>query len=141
MTKLNIQQHIDLISLTTFHTVAIARRLVTLDNKHQLNDLSTLLNQENFIILGSGSNVLFTDDYHGTVILNRLSGIKTIEETSNRVKVTIAAGEIWHDIVINMSNRGYYGLENLALIPGTIGAAVVQNIGAYGVEINRFITS
>lgn len=132
---------VNLRDFTTFCTLASADRLIFL---HQLSDLEHLhqqLNHQPFIVLGSGSNVLFADDYHGTVVVNRLRGVQMIDEDTEQALVCVAAGEIWHDIVVSLSQRGLYGLENLALIPGTMGAAPVQNIGAYGVEVADFIHS
>ncbi len=104
-------------------------------------DLSSFqLQAQSVLILGSGSNVLFAKDYHGTVLLNRLQGL-AIEDNDATIKVRAGAGLIWHDFVVSMSKQGFFGLENLALIPGTVGAAPVQNIGAYGVEVADFIES
>lgn len=130
---------IDLTNLTTFKTAAKAKRLIALDSTAQLNDLPQQLAGEAFIILGGGSNVLFADDYDGTVIVNRLRGQTIVAEDDDAVSIRLGAGENWHDCVCALSARGFYGLENLALIPGTIGAAPVQNIGAYGVEVADFI--
>ncbi|PIE45745.1 MAG: UDP-N-acetylenolpyruvoylglucosamine reductase [Gammaproteobacteria bacterium] len=126
---------------TTFKTGSTAKHIIILNNTNQLLDLTKQLSGNPFIVLGSGSNVLFVSDYPGSVIINRLRGIEIINENDHRVIVRVAAGEIWHDIVESFSRSGYYGLENLALIPGTVGAAPVQNIGAYGVEISNFVQS
>jgi UDP-N-acetylmuramate dehydrogenase len=87
------------------------------------------------LFLGRGSNVLFTKDFDGIVIINRLKGIKIIKEDENNVWIRSMGGEWWHDLVLFAVNKGYWGIENLALIPGTVGATPVQNIGAYGVEL------
>ncbi|MBX4181216.1 UDP-N-acetylmuramate dehydrogenase [Sodalis sp. CWE] len=89
------------------------------------------------IVLGSGSNVLFLENYDGTVLLNRITGI-TIEERSNAWYLHVGAGEIWHNLVNICLKKRIPGLENLALIPGRVGSAPIQNIGAYGVELQRF---
>lgn len=134
---------VDLSTYTTFKTAASAAALVEISDTAQLTDLSEQLRRpiQNFIVLGSGSNVLFADNYEGLVIVNRLRGKQILAEDDKHVVIKIAAGEIWHDIVCEMSQKGYYGLENLALIPGTVGAAPVQNIGAYAVEVSDFIES
>ena len=91
------------------------------------------------LVLGEGSNTLFTKDYDGLVILNRLKGISVVEQNEETVTVNIKAGENWHQFVEFAIKQGWYGLENLALIPGLVGAAPIQNIGAYGVEIKDYI--
>ncbi len=127
--------------LTTFHTTAFAQQLIIIDKLSVLNDLPHRLANQDFIVLGSGSNVLFADDYQGIVLVNRLRGIKIIQEDNQHALIEVAAGENWHNLVLTLNQQGLYGLENLALIPGTMGAAPVQNIGAYGVEVANFIDS
>ena len=87
------------------------------------------------LILGGGSNILFTKNFNGLVIKNNLKGINTVFEDENEVIIKAAAGENWHEFVLWTIEKKYYGLENLSLIPGCIGASPMQNIGAYGVEI------
>ena len=91
------------------------------------------------LVLGGGTNVLFAADYRGRVVVNRLSGIALVEETEAAVKLKVAAGENWHQLVMYAIDAGCYGLENLSLIPGSVGAAPVQNIGAYGVELSSVL--
>ena len=93
------------------------------------------------LILGEGSNTVFTEDFNGLVILNRLRGIEKTSETDGHVIVRAAAGENWHDFVDVCLSKRWFGLENLALIPGLVGAAPIQNIGAYGVEVKDAIVS
>ena len=85
------------------------------------------------MVLGGGSNVLFLEDFHGTIIINAIKGI-TIEEHAEAWQLHIGAGENWHELVEHTLKKGITGLENLALIPGMAGSAPIQNIGAYGVE-------
>lgn len=91
--------------------------------------------------LGGGSNLLLQGDVSGLVLINRIAGITQVEQTDACVDVEFGAGEVWHDCVAWAVERGFGGIENLALIPGTVGAAPVQNIGAYGVEIKDVIQS
>lgn len=93
------------------------------------------------LILGGGSNILFTRDFPGLIIKNDIHGIELIQESNEHVWLTIGGGENWHNLVLYCINRGYAGIENLSLIPGTVGAAPIQNIGAYGVEIESVLES
>jgi len=89
--------------------------------------------------LGEGSNIVLAGDVHALVVLQKSRGIRVLETRADNVSLRIAAGENWHEFVQWSLNRGYYGLENLALIPGTVGAAPIQNIGAYGVELQSVL--
>jgi len=87
------------------------------------------------LVLGGGSNILFTRDFDGVVLKNDIRGIDILDQDDHSVRVRAGGGEDWHAFVQWCLRQGYYGLENLSLIPGTVGAAPVQNIGAYGVEV------
>ncbi len=91
------------------------------------------------LVLGGGSNILFTKDFEGLVIRLNIQGFELISESENDVILKIGAGEKWHEVVIKTLANSWFGFENLSLIPGTVGAAPIQNIGAYGVEIKDFI--
>jgi UDP-N-acetylmuramate dehydrogenase len=93
------------------------------------------------LVLGEGSNTVFTRDFEGLLVLNRLTGIDLLNENADNVTVKVAAGESWHDFVLFSLQHGWYGLENLALIPGLVGASPIQNIGAYGVEVKDTISA
>ncbi|GAB2501520.1 MAG: UDP-N-acetylmuramate dehydrogenase [Cytophagales bacterium] len=93
------------------------------------------------LILGGGSNVLLTQDFPGLVIKIELKGIQVIQETSDEIWVEVGAGENWHDWVLYALKHNWAGIENLSLIPGTVGASPMQNIGAYGVEIKEVFES
>ncbi len=95
----------------------------------------------NMLILGQGSNILLTHDYSGVVIRNEIEGIRLLEENEDYVVLEAGAGVIWQDMVAYAVSRNLAGIENLTLIPGTVGAAPVQNIGAYGVEAAGVIVS
>jgi UDP-N-acetylmuramate dehydrogenase len=87
------------------------------------------------LILGGGSNILFTDDFQGLVLRNEIKGIELVDEDTENVYVKSGAGEVWHEFVCHCIDHNWAGLENLSLIPGSVGASPMQNIGAYGVEI------
>ena len=125
-------------SLKAYNTFAIEQGCISMihaNSKEGLIKTCYDLYQRNmpFLVLGGGSNVLFTDDYLGTVVHVVTKGIEIIEESDSYL-VTVEAGENWHELVKHCLQLGIAGLENLALIPGTVGAAPIQNIGAYGVE-------
>ena len=92
-----------------------------------------------FLHMGSGSNLLFLKDFDGIVFHSAIKGIAQVEETDDNVLIHVGAAEIWDDVVAYAVNKGWGGIENLSLIPGETGAAAVQNIGAYGVEIKDVI--
>jgi UDP-N-acetylmuramate dehydrogenase len=92
-----------------------------------------------FLILGSGSNILITKRFSGIVIHVQNHGIEVLSEDEGQIAVRVAAGENWHNWVMTSLKNGWFGLENLSLIPGSVGAAPIQNIGAYGVEVKQFI--
>lgn len=93
------------------------------------------------LVLGGGSNILPTKVFDGLVIKNNILGIRVVDEDDDFVTVQVGAGEDWHRFVCHAIENGWYGLENLSLIPGTVGGAAVQNIGAYDVDIARFVES
>jgi UDP-N-acetylmuramate dehydrogenase len=90
-----------------------------------------------FLIIGGGSNILFTKDFDGLVIKNNLKSIELIREDDEFYYVKAAAGEVWHHLVLYCIENNFSGIENLSLIPGSVGAAPLQNIGAYGVELKN----
>ncbi|TQF72462.1 UDP-N-acetylmuramate dehydrogenase [Pseudoalteromonas luteoviolacea] len=118
-------------SLHTFALPAKCQKLVRITAPEQLHSIDFT---NPFFILGEGSNCVFLNDFNGTVIQMENRGID-ITELDGHYLVRVAAGESWHSLVIKLLDMGIAGLENLALIPGTVGAAPVQNIGAYGVEL------
>ena len=131
-------------SLKPYNTFGInvnARYFTVLSAPEHLQDLihSDLFKHERRLILGSGSNVLFTDDFNGLVMKNELKGIAIVAENDEKLELKVSSGEIWHELVAYCVARNWGGIENLSLIPGTTGAAPMQNIGAYGVEVKDCI--
>jgi UDP-N-acetylmuramate dehydrogenase len=128
------------VSLKEQNTFGIDAKAKYFAEVHSVEELTSLLQNEKIkklprLILGGGSNILFTQDFDGLVIANKLSGISVIDENNDYAWVKAASGEVWHEVVLYCIGKGYGGIENLSLIPGTIGAAPIQNIGAYGVEL------
>lgn len=97
--------------------------------------------KEDLLILGSGSNILFTKNFDGLIIKNTIKGIEILQEFDEKIIIKVGAGEIWHNFVLYCIDKEFGGIENLSLIPGTVGAAPMQNIGAYGVEIKDIFIS
>ena len=126
-------------ALSTFRLPARAAELARLEDVAGLPDL--LDTELPVLLLGGGSNTLFVDDFPGRIVVNRLRGIDSEVLDRDRVLVTAAAGENWHELVRWTLDRGLWGLENLAMIPGLVGAAPMQNIGAYGVELAHCLES
>ena len=124
----------------TFGFSVSCQGLIKISTQSQLEHAVHSLEGKPFVILGEGSNTVFTEDFAGTVLQVAIEG-KTVTQTETDTLIKVGAGENWHDFVTWCLANGYYGLENLALIPGTVGAAPIQNIGAYGVEVERFIDS
>ncbi len=129
-------------SLKPYHTFGIEVKSRFLAEVHSVDEFIALYRDPAFadmpkLILGGGSNVLFTQDFPGLVILNRLSGIELLAENDFDIHLKVASGENWHALVQYCVEMGWGGIENLSLIPGTVGAAPMQNIGAYGVEIKE----
>ncbi|TVQ39269.1 MAG: UDP-N-acetylmuramate dehydrogenase [Wenzhouxiangella sp.] len=129
----------DLATLSTFRLPARAAELVTLDHLDQLEHLPE--EAPPTLILGGGSNTVFLADWPGRILLNRLRGIRLTNLDNDEVRVEAAAGENWHALVRYCIDHGLHGLENLILIPGSVGAAPIQNIGAYGVELSDSLES
>lgn len=136
-----IQQK-DLSGFNTLGLKSWANNYISLCNKKDLSAISDLLKPGvPYFVLGGGSNVVLSEQIDQIVVHNQLKGIRLWQETDSDWIVEAAAGENWHDFVVNCIQQGWYGLENLALIPGTVGAAPVQNIGAYGVEVKDRLDS
>jgi UDP-N-acetylmuramate dehydrogenase len=118
-----------------------AKEFIEINSKEELIGLNGLLKNEKILFLGGGSNILFTKDYDGTVIYLNLKGINIEKENSDFSVVKASAGENWSDLIRFSLNNNLGGIENLSLIPGNVGSAPVQNIGAYGVELKDVFLS
>lgn len=129
------------ISLKSFNTFGIDVQSASFVEVNRVAELKQLLkdNKEEILILGGGSNILFTQNYAGLVIKNNIKGIEIISEDKQEIILKVGAGENWHDFVMYCVSKNYAGLENLSLIPGTVGASPMQNIGAYGIEVKDVI--
>ena len=129
------------ISLKPFNTFGIDVQTELFVEVNTVDELKQILqnNTQKNLILGGGSNMLFTKNFDGLVIKNNIKGIETINENNQEIILKVGAGEIWHDFVMNCVAKNYAGIENLSLIPGTVGASPMQNIGAYGVEVKDTI--
>jgi len=127
----------DLRLLNTFGISEYAERLVTVENDVQLREALGLARQQDWpvTLLGGGSNMVLAGPVPGLTIAMRSRGRRVVERTADNVLIEGEAGENWHQLVGWSLDHGFHGLENLSLIPGTLGAAPVQNIGAYGVEL------
>lgn len=136
-----IEENVQLQQYNTFHVRAIARHFVNVRDRESLKQLleEGALTREPSFILGGGSNVLFTGDFQGLIARISVTGIKEISRTGNEVLLQVGAGESWHKFVTYCVENNLGGVENLALIPGTVGAAPIQNIGAYGVEVQEVV--
>lgn len=140
---MNIQTDFSLKDYNTFRVDAKARKFLSLSN---IDDLYHLIQENEFhvsekLFLGMGSNVLFTKDFDGYIINNVLKGIKIIEQDENSAIVEASGGESWDNFIAFCLENNLYGLENLTAIPSSVGAAPVQNIGAYGVEQSEYFHS
>lgn len=137
---MEIQQASSLLPFNTFGIAVFASHFAEVQTEQDL--LEVLRGQiRPVLVLGGGSNILFTHDVAGLVIKNAIKGIKVVRNFKHKVWVEIGGGEVWHDFVLWAVQNGLGGAENLSLIPGTVGAAPVQNIGAYGVELKDLFVS
>ena len=132
-----IRENISLKPYNTFGIEVYAKYFSAFDSEEQLFALlkHELLQKNHPVILGGGSNILFTRDVDGLVLKNEIDGIELVNEDSNSYYLKVGAGVNWHSFVMHCIENNYAGIENLSLIPGNAGASPMQNIGAYGVEI------
>jgi len=140
---MRISHHVSLKNLNTFGIEAEAKAFATFINSTDLEEIfaDESVNQLPHMILGGGSNLLFTKNYEGLILKNNVRGFACIGEDDNHYYVKAGAGENWHQFVVQCIEKNYAGLENLSLIPGNVGASPMQNIGAYGIEIKDIFES
>ena len=137
---IKIEENVNLKPYNTFGITASARYFCKIHTEDELLELlsTDLYKNERHLILGGGSNILFINDFDGLVIKVDLKGINKREE-GDTIELDVKSGEVWHEFVLHCVNKNWGGVENLSLIPGTVGAAPIQNIGAYGVEVKDVI--
>ena len=123
----------------TFGVDAHAKFYAKFSSNKELLTILKKINTDKVTILGGGSNILFTKSIYNTVLHNNINGISIIKENKSNVWVEVGSGENWHDFVLWSVKHNFSGIENLALIPGSVGASPIQNIGAYGMEVKDSI--
>lgn len=138
---MTIQENVDLQPYNTFGIKVLAKYFTIIHDESEAKELlaSDLFKNERHLFLGGGSNMLFTKNFDGLLIKVEIKGITILSETENTITLKVGSGENWHAFVVYCVERNWGGVENLSLIPGTVGAAPMQNIGAYGVEIKKII--
>jgi len=129
--------YISLKDYNTFGLDVLAKEVIFLKDLKQLQDIPNL---KEAMLIGGGSNILLTGNIEKTVLVNQTKGICTVTEDDNHIELAIASGENWHELVLYCIEKEYGGIENLSLIPGSVGAAPMQNIGAYGKEMKDVLT-
>lgn len=127
-------------SLKKYNTFGIDAKAKELLHLTELKQLDAINDLTDCFFIGGGSNILITKDIDTTVIINQTKGICTISENEDYIELAVASGENWHEFVLYCIENGYGGIENMSLIPGSVGAAPMQNIGAYGCEIKSVLT-
>ncbi|MDX1427723.1 MAG: UDP-N-acetylmuramate dehydrogenase [Salegentibacter mishustinae] len=132
---MQVAENFSLKNYNTFGVDVMARKFIAVHSTEELRDVLQQAYASEIFVLGGGSNMLLTKDIDKTVIHIGLKGIELISESRDEVVLKVGAGENWHQFVLYCIEKGYGGLENLSLIPGNVGTAPVQNIGAYGVEL------
>ena len=140
---MTIKENISLQSFTSFGCNETSRYFTSVASADEVLEVLQWCKEKNipYLILGTGSNVLFTKTYEGLILKNEIAGIVKTNETATEVFLSVGAGENWHHFVSYCVQKGWGGIENLSLIPGTVGASPIQNIGAYGVEVQECIQS
>ena len=137
---IEIKNNYSLRSHNTFRIDVRAKKFIEYSSKESLKSLiETGEVVPPFLHIGSGSNLLFLEDYDGTILHSKIEDIDIVEEDEKSLVLRVGSGVNWDELVAYTVSKSWYGLENLSLIPGEVGASAVQNIGAYGVEVKDFI--
>ncbi|MFA7105491.1 MAG: UDP-N-acetylmuramate dehydrogenase [Dysgonamonadaceae bacterium] len=137
---MKILQNIQLLPYNSFRTKAVAKLFAAPETTAELSDILNSYNDNEILIIGKGNDLFFTKDFEGLVIKPEIKGIQVLNETTDHVDIEAGAAEDWDGFVQFCVEKGYSGIENLSLIPGTVGASPVQNIGAYGAEVGNVIS-
>jgi len=138
---MQIQENFSLKTYNTFNIDVAAKQFASFENVDELIELIYQQSSLPTLILGGGSNILFTKNFDGLILKNEIKDIQELHEDKEYVYVKAGAGESWHNFVLYCIQRNWSGIENLSLIPGNVGAAPIQNIGAYGVELENVFHS
>lgn len=138
---ITVRENIELKDLNSFGVSAKAAEFIEFNCKEDLKEIFELIGDKKWRVISGGNNILFTSDWQGTLIHPTMKEVDIISESERDVVVRVDAGLEWDDFVNWATDREFWGVENLALIPGYVGAAPVQNIGAYGVEVKDVIES
>lgn len=138
---MNIQHNTQLQTYNSFRTQAVAKLFAQTETIEELLEVLQKYPNEEKLVLGNGCNLFFTKDYNGLIIKPSMKGIRIINKTTNHVDIEAGAAEDWDDFVDYCVTKGWSGIENLSLIPGSVGAAPIQNIGAYGTEVKNVIVT
>lgn len=141
---MTIEKNKSLRDMNTFMLDVSSSFFANIDSKetlHRVMQSAEWRDAQHYLVLGGGSNILFSQNYHGFTLKNEIKGIEVSQENDDEIIFRVGAGESWHDFVMFTVRQQLWGIENLALIPGTVGASPIQNIGAYGSEVSEVIES
>jgi UDP-N-acetylmuramate dehydrogenase len=136
-----VQRDYSLKKWNSFGINCFANYFTSFENVEDLKEiLNQFIHEKEKLVLGSGSNILFTRNFSGLVLKNEIMGIEVLAHTNQTITLKVGAGENWHNLVLYCIKNNFAGIENLSLIPGNVGACPIQNIGAYGVEVKDVIS-
>lgn len=138
---LTILKNQSLLPYNTFGMDVYAEELIVIHSVSDLLELLPYLRTKEFLFLGGGSNILLTKNFDGIAVINQLKGKQILSKNDEYIEIEALSGEVWHELVLWTIEQGAFGLENMSLIPGSVGAAPMQNIGAYGEEIKHWCVS